>query len=178
MPPKKRKDSLRAVARALKVTIQAAQKARDSGRITPEPDGTWNVAKARRQWRANTAHAKRHTRDPEPNGRQPDAEESLGAGWNRARTVETTLRARILELRLRKEMGEVLDGEEWRRVAKAQAKATADKLMSVPSIVGPELLGITDLAEMISKLEEAMGKICDELASYPPAQNGNGPAEE
>lgn len=177
--------SLRALARALGVRLQAVQDARDAHRITPEPDGSWKITSVRKQWALNTNHAKRHrAKDKgkstleggsgEANGAEEGPSGSLAGGWNKARTDETTLKARLLELRLRKQLGELLDADAVRTVAKTQSKAACDKIMSLPSSLAPELLGITTLEEMTAKLEDALGRVCDELATYPASTSRNG----
>ncbi|MGN7613055.1 elements of external origin [Magnetococcales bacterium HHB-1] len=54
-----------ALARQIGVSETAVRKAEKSGRIKREPDGSWNVAKVRRQWKANTDQSKQRGKTSE-----------------------------------------------------------------------------------------------------------------
>lgn len=168
--------SLRALARELGVALSVVQKARDARRIFPEADGTWNLEKVRRQWAENTMASKRHRGNPRLEAPEPEAKgtpEGGNASWNRARTVREALQARLLELDLKARTGELGSNAEWQKVAKTQAKRTADLLASLPAQIGPQLDMVSG-EEATRILETEIDRVLEDLAKYPPeSTNGH-----
>src|SRR6185503_6142289 len=183
--------SLREFARRMGVRISAVQKARDAGRITLNPDGTVDPVRGRRQWGENTIHSKRHRGrprvkgtqtepEPTPEGSREDREdtggEGMSSGWHRAREVHETIKARLLQLELEKKQGKLLDADEVRRTTFALARRTRDRLLAMPSRLGPEVSGLSP-DEATRVLREEVERICEELAGKPPSEDGEGEVE-
>jgi hypothetical protein len=166
--------SLRALARALKVTLAAAQTARDSQRITPNPDGSWDLKRNRAEWLANTDPAKRSHGDPDLGAGDDEGKGSASRGLQASRRVGVDVKNRLLELELREKLGELIDRKEWIRIATATSRRTMDKLRAWGARLGPELVGIVDPMEMQRKIDAEVEVLCEELAQYPPSRNGDG----
>ncbi len=109
--------SLREYARRRGVSHVAVMKAIRAGRLTPEPDGTLDPAKADTQWDANTDPARSpEGASPEPPPAEPPHAERTpasepatqgGASFTQARTaheIAKAQRARIQVQRLREEV--------------------------------------------------------------------------
>jgi len=173
--------SLRAFAIAMGVAPSAVQKARDSGRIPVNRDGTVDPVRARRAWRDNTLHSKRPPRKSKARARRgappDDVEEgngslgSMSAEWHRARAAREAIQARLLQLDLEQRQGKLLDAEEVGRATFALARRLRDRLQSLPGQIGPEVIGLTS-AEAVRLLQQEIDKICDEIAGPTPGKNG------
>jgi hypothetical protein len=110
--------SIRAYARHRGVSHVAVKKAIDSGRITPEADGTIDPQRADLQWAQNTvsagktrpAAAKPHrTRTGEPAEPATPALSSGGTSLLQARTVNEVVKAQTNKVRLARLKGELVD---------------------------------------------------------------------
>ena len=99
--------SIRAYARHRGVSDTAVHKAIRSGRITPEPDGTIDAARADREWSRNTEEPRPGTRHGAVKTRVPEAGDDhaplLPAGGTsllQARTVNEVVKAQTNKVRL------------------------------------------------------------------------------
>lgn len=185
--------SLRELARKLGVSHKAVQKARDAQRITANPDGTFNLARAKKEWRDNTQHVKRQHGEPKIEAPEEEVEATVAApkgtpaaakstpavvngkapnGLNAAQTRRYELQAEILELELEEKRGRLLDAVEVKGAAFEAARKTRDMIMDIPQRMGPLVAGLTPEQATVA-LEEECGRICDELAKYGgPSKNG------
>ncbi len=171
----------RALAAELGCTKRAVELAEQAGRISKEPDGRWNVAKVRRQWAENTDHTKRSHGNPrlgvggsKANGAGREGNGTATGAWNQARAVREATHARLLGLKLQKELGEVVAVEDVKRRAFAAARRARDMIQALPGRVAPIVAGLPP-AEARKVLEEEVDRICDELAKY--ARTAEGPEQ-
>ena len=114
--------SIRAYARHRGVSHVAVKKAIDSGRITPEADGTLDPQRADAEWAKNTeapragtrarpvrATVPQETAASTPAGETHTALPSGGASLLQARTVNEVVKAQTNKVRLARLKGELVD---------------------------------------------------------------------
>jgi transcriptional regulator with XRE-family HTH domain len=156
--PSGRVVSQREVARRLGVSHTTIQKAKHSRRITPEPDGTWDVEKVRAQL-ARTAHPARKTAaiaikppsasrqaarsatKPTPIGAPAPALDPppSGASYHNARTANEVLKAQERKLRLEERKGQLVDKARALLLVHRLAKEERDAILGWPARVAAEM---------------------------------------
>jgi hypothetical protein len=158
--------SQREAAIRLGVSHTTLQKAQRSGRIAPEPDGTWDIEKLREQL-ARTADPARKTAaiaiKPLPAARQaahsatkstpigasvspppsPSAPSfdppSSGASYHNARTANEVLKAQERKLRLEERKGKLVDKARALLLVHRLAKEERDAILGWPARVAAEM---------------------------------------
>ena len=174
--------SLREYARRRGVSHVAVMKAIRAGRLTPEPDGTLDPAKADAQWDANTDPARTPERSEpaeEPPPTEPPHEERTpapepatqgGASFTQARTaheIAKAQRARIQVQRLREEVVDRAQATaEVFRLARRERDAWVNWPARVAALMAAEL-GL-DAHAMQKVLESHVREHLNELAEIRP----------
>jgi hypothetical protein len=146
--------SQREVARRLGISHTALQKAQRSGRITPEPDGSWDIEKVRAQL-ARTADPARKTggmATPTPPPPRPVAKPlpigapapaldppPSGASYHTARTANEVLKAQERKLRLEERKGLLVDKARALLLVHRLAKEERDAILGWPARVAAEM---------------------------------------
>jgi hypothetical protein len=146
--------SQREVARRLGISHTMVQKAVRSGRITPEPDGRWDVAKVRAQL-ASTADPARKTATmaapptfppsprpaakPLPIGAPAIDPPPSGASYHTARTANEMLKAQERKLRLDERKGLLVDKARALLLVHRLAKEERDAILGWPARVAAEM---------------------------------------
>jgi hypothetical protein len=146
--------SQREVARRLGISHTMVQKAVRSGRIAPEPDGCWDVAKVRAQL-ASTADPARKTAaitatPPPPPPPRPAAKPlpigapaidppASGSSYHTARTANEMLKAQERKLRLEERKGLLVDKARALLLVHRLAKEERDAILGWPARVAAEM---------------------------------------
>lgn len=147
--------SQREVARRLGISHTALQKAARSGRIAPEPDGRWDVAKVRAQL-VSTADPARKTAaiaippPPFPPPPRPAAKPlpigaaaidppASGSSYHNARTANEVLKAQERKLRLEERKGQLVDKARALLLVHRLAKEERDAILGWPARVAAEM---------------------------------------
>jgi len=142
--------SRRAYARHRGVAESAVRKAIATGRITLEPDGTIDPAKADRQWKAQTDPMRRHpSGKPVPRAAIKAVDDTLReAGTTapggemsflRARMANEVLKAQTARLRLQKMKGELVDRAKATALVFDLARRERDAWMNWPPRVAADM---------------------------------------
>lgn len=141
--------SIRAYARHRGVTDTAVHKAIRSGRITPEGDGTIDIARADSEWARNTEGVRTGTRAPAVRVPMAEAGEagagasaalpSGGASLLQARTVNEVVKAQTNKVRLARLKGELVDRTQAIAHVFKLARAERDAWLNWPSRVSAEM---------------------------------------
>lgn len=114
--------SVRAYARHRGIADNAVRKAIKAGRITPESDGTIDIAKADAAWDANTDHTKRHDpaafKDIDPEEAMNSVKQTLAENgraahgmnsFTQARTAHEIAKAHLARQRLQEKKGQLIN---------------------------------------------------------------------
>ncbi len=155
--------SIRAYAAHRGVSHTAVRKAVSSGRLTLEPDGSIDAAKANRSWVQNTDPSK--TREPPKLKAVPSAaigavRDTLteagspvvgGMSYLHARTAEKVLTVQLLREKLRREKGEVVDRDHAIELGFAFARRLRDAWVNWPARVAAVMAA--ELGVDVHKLE-------------------------
>jgi hypothetical protein len=146
--------SQREVARRLGISHTALQKAQRSGRIAPEPDGSWDVEKVRAQLARTAAPAcktaaiatspppaSRPRTEPKPIGAPAPALDPppSGASYHNARTANELLKAQERKLRLEERKGKLVDKARALLLVHRLAKEERDAILGWPARVAAEM---------------------------------------
>ena len=114
--------SIRAYARHRGIADNAVRKAIKAGRITPESDGSIDIATADAAWDANTDHTKRHIpseiREVDPSAAMESVRQTLAENgrlpqgmnsFTQARTAHEIAKAHLARLRLQEKKGQLIN---------------------------------------------------------------------
>ena len=170
--------SIRAYARHRGVTDTAVRKAIQTGRITPEADGTIDPNRADRDWARNTEQPRIGTQQPPPRLKAP---ESSGGGENsttsgsgtsllQARTVNEVVKAQTNKVRLARLKGELVDRSQAIAQVFKLARSERDAWLNWPARVSALLaaeLGV-DAHTLHVVLENAVREHLRELGECRP----------
>ncbi|MGH8585250.1 MAG: elements of external origin [Gammaproteobacteria bacterium] len=175
--------SIRAYARGRGVSDAAVRKAIKTGRITPEPDGTIEPARADREWRRNTDSAQQRGRQRAvPNEaiaavREAVGEPPLGGGTEsggttflQARTANEVLKAQTNKVRLARLKGELVDRAQAIGHVFTLARAERDAWLNWPSRISAQISAElrVDPHALHVMLEREVRRHLEELGSFQP----------
>ncbi|MDD3677458.1 elements of external origin [Thauera propionica] len=126
--------SIRAYAQHRGVSHEAVRKAIAAGRITLEPDGTIDPAKADAQWnqrtRATTANA----------AAQAAGEDVLSANYHKARTVREAYAAKLAKLEYEERLGKLINADEVQVTVFNLARRLRDRMQQIPRQVSAQIV--------------------------------------
>lgn len=163
----------------------AVGKAIESGRIKLEADGKIDFAKADASWSRNTdaiqgarnpgGGKKDPAAPPAPrpadvqNSTAPTSQTSVpdspgGNSLVKAQTMRAVFQAQREKLKFEEESGKKIDADDVRVKAFTRGRAARDKLMSAPAKIGPKIVGLTDLVQVITILEDELRNLAQEIA--------------
>jgi len=141
--------SIRAYGRYRGVSDAAVRKAIAAGRITPEPDGTIDVAEADRQWAENTEAPRVGTRARAVQAPAPSSEPTAsdvsaplpggGTSLLQARTVNEVVKAQTNRVRLARLKGELVDRAQAMAHVFKLARTERDAWLNWPARVSAQL---------------------------------------
>jgi hypothetical protein len=186
--------SRRAYARHRGCAESAVRKAIATGRITPEPDGTIDLAKADAQWAAQTDPSQQRKQAPasaetagakaaRPEGkavpraaidavqetlRESGEGDSGGSMFLRARTANEVLKAQTARERLRKFKGELVDRARTIATVYALARRERDAWVQWPARVAALMAAELDVDphQMETVLEKHVRRQLAELGEF------------
>ena len=146
--------SQRELARRLGISHTALQKAQRSGRIAPEPDGGWDVAKVRARLAESSDPARKTAALATPLPQRsatpaaapltpPAAPDPLpraaGSTFHDARTANEVLKAQERRLRLDERRGKLVDKARALLLVHRLAKEERDAILAWPARVAAEM---------------------------------------
>ena len=139
--------SIRAYARHRGVTDTAVRKAIQTGRITPEADGTIDPEQADRDWARNTESPRAGTQQRAPRVKAPDLSgggegASSGQGGTsllQARTVNEVVKAQTNKVRLARLKGELVDRSQAVAHVFKLARAERDAWLNWPARISSQM---------------------------------------
>jgi len=148
--------SQRELARRLGVSHTALQKAQRAGRIAPEADGAWDVAKVRARLAESSDPARKTARlapapvaAPRPVSAPPVAAtpppaadplpRAAGSTFHDARTANEVLKAQERRLRLDERRGKLVDKARALLLVHRLAKEERDAILAWPARVAAEM---------------------------------------
>jgi hypothetical protein len=179
--------SIRAYARHRGVSHVAVKKAIDSGRITPEADGTLDPQRADAEWAKNTEAPRAGTRARLVGATVPqetavgtpagDAHTALptgGASLLQARTVNEVVKAQTNKVRLAQLKGELVDRAQAIAHVFKLARAEREAWINWPNRITPILaaeLGIDEHTLFVA-LDVAVRVHLEDLGEFVPKVDG------
>ena len=180
--------SIRAYARHRGVSHVAVKKAIDSGRITPEPDGTIEPNRADLEWARNTVSARKAApinatpaAVETPRARPQETPEPVapalsagGASLLQARTVNEVVKAQTNKVRLAQLKGELVDRAQAIAHVFKLARAEREAWINWPNRITPTLaaeLGIDEHTLFVA-LDVAVRVHLEELGEFVPKVDG------
>lgn len=92
--------------------------------------------------------------------------------YTKAKTSTEELRSRKLELEVLEKEGALLNAEEVRTKISKLVNETKEAILNVPSKIGPELLGCTDLIDLEVRLTKALNEALFNLSRLEGTTNG------
>lgn len=180
--------SIRAYARHRGVSHVAVKKAIDSGRITPEPDGTIEPNQADLEWARNTVPARKAApvkaapaAVESPRARPQDPPEPIapalstgGASLLQARTVNEVVKAQTNKVRLAQLKGELVDRAQAIAHVFKLARAEREAWINWPNRITPILAAELGLDEhtLFVALDVAVRVHLEELGEFVPKVDG------
>jgi hypothetical protein len=168
--------SLRAYAKHRGVSLRAVQKAIQSGRIRPTPEGKLDPAQADADWERNTGpRAGRSIAVPsppprppaQPSAAEPPRAELGGAGvldYARARAIHEHYKARKAKLEYEEKLGKLLSRDEVTVAAFNRFRTFRDGMLNIPDRVAAQLAAETDPAKVHEVLRTEIRKALLEFA--------------
>ena len=179
---------IREYARYRGVAPSAVSKAIASGRITKEPDGSIDPAKADAAWGRNTSPAQQRKPDPEspkpmplpvqipvkptlplqPAPRQVEPDPGNGGvaspNYQVSRAIRETYNAKLTRLDYEERMGKLLKAEEVAADAYETARRVRDRLLGIPSRTAAVLASETDAKTIERLLDQELRAALEELS--------------
>lgn len=142
--------SIRAYAQHRGVSHEAVRKAIAAGRITLEPDGTIDPAKADAQWNQRTrvaqqpvsqATTKATTKATTANAAaQAAGEDVLSANYHKARTVREAYAAKLAKLEYEERLGKLINADEVQVTVFNLARRLRDRMQQIPRQVSAQIV--------------------------------------
>ena len=171
------------LARELGVTPQAVHKAVRAGRLTPGPDGKFDLYSAMAAFRASGGGHGAHTgrfggRRPaefgQDGGSNGVADGTAGAseGYYRGRAVRETYRAKMARIEFERATGLLVAAAEVRRATFEAFRAVRDALEAIPERLNARLAAESDPAVAREILRAELRKVLADLSSYAARQAG------
>lgn len=145
--------SIRAYARHRGVSASAVTKAIQSGRITPESDGTLDANKIDKQWAENTNPAREQSQNKETSLNEVKEVQT----YAQAKAANEALKVELTRLKLRKEKNELIDKAKALQHVFGLARATRDAWLNWPARIS---------AQMASELKINPDELYRVLESY------------
>ena len=158
----------RKLGAALGVSHTAAIKASKTGRIKPEPDGSWDIERCRRDLAANTHPIKsqqaraqqKNKAAPVPIAKQAgDSKESLPDAICRKETALANLR----EIEEATKRAELIDVSQIEQVWATVGQTIRDNLLGMPDKLTPMLAAMTDKKAIRTYLMESFRQLLTAL---------------
>mgnify|MGYP001039313779 CR=1 FL=1 len=169
--------SLRGYAKHRGVTLRAVQKAIQSGRIRPTPEGKLDPAQADADWERNTgpragvsiafpSPPPRPAPPPQAVAEPPRAELGATGGldYARARAVRENYLARLAKLEYEERLGKLLSRDEVTVAAFNRFRTFRDGVLNIPDRVSALLAAETDPAKVHEVLRTEIRKALLEFA--------------
>ncbi len=171
--------SIRAYARHRGISDAAVRKAIKTGRVTPEPDGTIDTAKADRQWQTNTNQQPSSSnlkavpdmafdavRETLKENSMPVA--GSGTTFIQARTANEVLKAQTNRIRLQKLKGELIDRAKVLAHVYKLARTERDAWINWPARISSTMAAelSVDAHTMHVTLERYVREHLSELAEF------------
>ena len=150
--------SIRGYARHRGVSHTAVQKAIQSGRISVEPDGTLDPAKADAEWEKNTRSSKGSVASA------AIAQASGGVDFNKARAVKETYNARLAKLTYQERVGQHVSVEEVKLGAFNMARKLRNRILQIPMRISAQLAAETDPHIVEDMLNAELSGALEELS--------------
>ncbi|MBL0320044.1 MAG: elements of external origin [Alphaproteobacteria bacterium] len=171
--------SIRAYARHRGISDAAVRKAIKTGRVTPEPDGTIDTAKADRQWQTNTnQQPASYNLKAVPDMALDAVRETLkensmavtgnGTTFIQARTANEVLKAQTNRIRLQKLKGELIDRAKVLAHVYKLARTERDAWINWPARISSTMAAelSVDAHTMHVTLERYVREQLSELAEF------------
>mgnify|MGYP001581900846 CR=1 FL=1 len=171
--------SYRAYARYRGVSPEAVSKAVKTGRITVDADGRIDPKKADREWSENTdpakqfnaafgnsMHRRQHDSSKIPGADAEAATTAQSSGlppYAQSRAIREAYEARLAKLEYEIKIGKLVNADEVRVDAFNVARITRDRLLGIPDMVAPVLVGMNDVNEIHRLLTKEIRLACEEL---------------
>lgn len=153
--------SLRAYARHRDVSLKAVQRAIETGRITPEPDGKINAEACDLAWDLNTDPSKvRKEHTPKVKRVRKHSEK-----FAEAKADREDYQAKLARLSYEKKAGHLVDGTSVERRAFQNARVVRDALLNIANRIAAELASETDPVKVGNILTIEITRSLDELAA-------------
>ena len=140
----------------------AVHKAIKEGRISTTPDGLINHVLADIEWSQNTRARAGSTRAPEgapAAGAVPRAAESRPDDYNTSRGRREAAEAKLAELRLAEQLGELIRVDEVRMAYAKRAAGLREALLQIPARMAAVLAAENDLARCHDLLRDELHQV-------------------
>jgi transcriptional regulator with XRE-family HTH domain len=138
------------LAKALGVTRSAVTKAVRSGRVTPGPDGLFDLAQATREWRAKTRlHLPREA-----------------GGYEYWRQIKTLFKAQIARLEYERKAGLKFDKADATYALRDVAATLRAAFETAADRLAPELAPLTDEAEIKAIVQREVVRVLHDLEAH------------
>ncbi|TSE28135.1 hypothetical protein Tther_02335 [Tepidimonas thermarum] len=167
--------SIRAYAQHRGVSHEAVRKAIAAGRITLEPGGTIDPAKADAQWNQRTRVAQppvsqATTKATTANAAaQAAGEDALSANYHKARTVREAYAARLAKLEYEERQGKLINADEVKVTVFNLARRLRDRMQQIPRQVSAQIVAAVaakpDPREVEDILDQAIREALIEISS-------------
>jgi pyruvate/2-oxoglutarate dehydrogenase complex dihydrolipoamide acyltransferase (E2) component len=165
--------SLRAYARHRGVSLAAVQKAVATGRITLEPDGTIDPAKADAQWNQRTRVAQPPVSQATTTGAttkattanaaaQAAGEDALSANYHKARTVREAYAAKLARLEYEERQGKLINADEVKVTVFNLARRLRDRMQQIPRQVSAQIVAAVAAKPDPREVEDILDQVIRE----------------
>jgi len=150
-------------ARHRGVSHQAVMRALREGRITKEPDGSINPAKADAQWSANTDFS----RQPDKARRTVKGEappSAAGPDYNVSRAVREAYTARLAKLEYEEKTGKLVDAEKVKMQWFNTLRIVRDRILQMPDRLAATFAAEVDTLKIKTTMDAELRRILDDAA--------------
>ncbi|MDO5385932.1 MAG: hypothetical protein Q4F75_01510 [Pseudomonadota bacterium] len=133
--------SIRAYAKRRGITHGAVQKAIESHRITPLPDGSIDPITADKEWEENTDYSKVRTK-------------SKASDYAAAQILKLKAEATLAQIKVKKEIGAVIPTDEVIVFMRVLTTDLANQFLSLGRMVAPRIIGEQDITKITRIIDE------------------------
>jgi len=161
--------SITAYARHRGVSHVAVLKAIKTGRITKEPDGTINPAKADAAWERNTNQAQQR------NDSHNSAPAISGPSYAQSRAIREAYSARLAKLEYEEKSGALVRADSVKVAWFNVLRVLRDRVLNLPDRMAPLLAAEPDVRKTHELLENELRQILEDAADA--VQDLNKPSE-